>query len=313
MPSTGIPSPENTATGAPRPGGPGLLAGRTVSRIGYGAMQLRLHGDRAEAVAILRRAVELGIDHIDTAHFYGDGYVNGLIREAIRPEDGVLVASKVGATPNPGGPAPLRIAQRPEELRASVEDNLTSLGLEQIPLVNLRRADDGPGPQAEGEQVVDLDDQLAVMVAMRDEGKIGAIGLSSVTLDRLRRGIPAGIACVQNAYSLVARDDEDMLDLCVAENIAWVPYFPLGSALPGLPKVTDEPAVVAAAQSLGRTPAQVGLAWLLHHAPNVLLIPGTTNAEHLQANAAAGAIVLDDATQATLDAVPTRSRDIALG
>jgi pyridoxine 4-dehydrogenase len=300
---TGIPSPETTATGAPRPGGPGLLAGRAVSRVGYGAMQLRLHGDRAAAVAILRRAVELGIDHVDTAQFYGDGFVNGLIREAIRPEDGVLVASKVGATPNPGGPAPLRIAQRPEELRASVEDNLTSLGLDQIPLVNLRRADGGPGPQAEGEQVVDLDDQLAVMVAMRDEGKIGAIGLSSVTLDTLRRGIPAGIACVQNAYSLVARDDEDMLDLCAAEDIAWVPYFPLGSALPGLPKVADEPAVVAAAQSLGSSPAQVGLAWLLHHAPNVLLIPGTANAEHLQANVAAGAIVLDDATLAALDAV----------
>jgi aryl-alcohol dehydrogenase-like predicted oxidoreductase len=118
---------------------------------------------------------------------------------------------------------------------------------------------------------------------------------------------------VQNAYSLVARDDEDMLVLCTAEDIAWVPYFPLGSAFPGLPKVTDEPAVVAAAQSLGSAPSQIGLAWLLHHAPNVLLIPGTANAEHLQANVAAGAIVLDDATLAALDAVPTRSGDIALG
>lgn len=304
-----------TATGAPRPGGPGLLAGRTVSRVGYGAMQLRSNSDRAAAVAILRRAVELGIDHIDTAQFYGDGFVNGLIREAIRPEDGVLVVSKVGATPNPGGPIPLRVAQRPEELRASVEDNLTSLGLDQIPLVNLRRADTGPGLRAEGDQLVDIDDQLAVMVAMRDEGKIGAIGLSSVTLDSLRRGIPAGIACVQNAYSLVARDDEDLLVLCAAEDIAWVPYFPLGSAIPGLPKVTDEPAVVAVAQSLGGTPSQVGLAWLLHHAPNVLLIPGTANAEHLQANVAAGAIVLDDATLAALDAVPvpTRSGDVESG
>jgi aryl-alcohol dehydrogenase-like predicted oxidoreductase len=277
-------------------------------------MQLeRLHGDRAAAVAILRRVVELGIDHIDTAQFYGnDGFVNGLIREAIRPEDGVLVVSKVGATPNPGGPIPLRLAQRPGELRASVEDNLTSLGLDQIPLVNLRRADTGPGLRAEGDQVVDLDDQLAVMVAMRDEGKIGAIGLSSVTPDVLRRGIPAGIACVQNAYSLVARDAEDMLDLCAAEDIAWVPYFPLGGAFASLPKVTDEPAVVAAAQSLGSTPSQVGLAWLLHHVPNVFLIPGTANAEHLEANVAAGALVLDDATLAALDAVPTRPGDIVL-
>jgi aryl-alcohol dehydrogenase-like predicted oxidoreductase len=303
-----------TAAGAPRPGGPGRLADRTVSRIGYGAMQLdRVPGDRAAAVAILRRAVELGIDHIDTALFYGDGLVNGLIREAIRPEDDVLVVTKVGATPDPGAPRPLRLAQRPEELRASVEDNLTSLGLDQLPLVNLRRTDTGPGLRAEGDQVVELDDQLAVMVAMRDEGKIGAIGLSSVGLDSLRRAIPAGIACVQNAYSLVARDDEDLLDLCVAEDIAWVPYFPLGGAFAGLPKVTDEPAVAAAARSLGGTPSQVGLAWLLGHAPNVLLIPGTANAEHLRANVAVGAIVLDDATRAALDAVPTRSADVALG
>ncbi|MEV7422552.1 aldo/keto reductase [Streptomyces sp. NPDC091212] len=313
MPPTGTPSDETTATGAPRPAGPGRLAGRTVSRIGYGAMQLGPRLDRAAAVAILRRAVELGVDHIDTAHFYGDGFVNGLIREAIRPEDGVLVASKVGATPDPGGVHSLRLAQRPEELRAGVEDNLASLGLDRIPLVNLRRTDSGPGLRAEGDQVVGLDDQLAVMVAMRDEGKIGAIGLSSVDLGTLSRALPAGIACVQNAYSLVSRDDEDVLSLCVAQNVAWVPYFPLGSGLPGLPKVTDEPAVVAAARSLSSTPAQVGLAWLLHQAPNVLLIPGTANAEHLDANVAAGAITFDDATLAALDAVPSRSGDIALG
>ncbi|MGW7514563.1 aldo/keto reductase [Streptomyces sp. NPDC054796] len=314
-----IPSPELpefsdvTATGAPRPGGAGPLVGRTVSRVGYGAMQLeRLHGDRAAAVAILRRAVELGVDHIDTAQFYGDGFVNDVIREAIGPEDGVLVVSKVGADPHPGGPVPLRPAQRPEELRASVEDNLTSLGLARIPLVNLRRLDTGPGLRAEGDQVVDLDDQLAVMTALRDEGKIGAIGLSSVTLEGLRRALPAGIACVQNAYSLVARDDEDTLRLCAAENIAWVPFFPLGGAFAGLPKVTDEPAVLQAARSLGVTPSQVGLAWLLHHSPNTLLIPGTANAGHLEANVAAGTVTLDDATLAALDAVPTRSGDIVL-
>ncbi len=307
------PSPETTTTGVPRPGGPGRLAGRTVSRIGYGAMQLRLDSGRAAAVALLRRAVELGVDHVDTAQFYGDGLVNDLIREAIRPEDDVLVASKVGAAPNPGGPIPLRLAQRPEELRAGVEDNLTSLGLDRIPLVNLRRTDTGPGLRATGDQVVDLDDQLAAMVAMRDEGKIGAIGLSSVDLDVLRRAIPAGIACVQNAYSLVARQDEDLVALCAARDIAWVPFFPLGSAVPDLPKVTDEPAVVAAARSLGVTPQQVGLAWLLHHAPNVLLIPGTANADHLLANVAAGAVGLDAATLAALDAVPTRSMDFSLG
>ncbi len=306
-------SAETTATGVPRPGGPGLLAGRTVSRIGYGAMQLeRLHGDRDAAIALLRRAVELGVDHVDTAQFYGDGFVNGLLREALRPEDGVLVVSKVGADPD-SGPIRLRLAQRPEELRASVEDNLRSLGVDHVPVVNLRRPDAGPGLRAQGDQAVDLDDQLAVMTAMRDEGLIGAIGLSSVTLDGLRRALPAGIVCVQNAYSLVTRGDEDMLALCLAEGIAWVPYFPLGGAFPGMPKVTDEPAVNTAAQSLGCTPSQMGLAWLLHHAPNVLLIPGTADIGDLEANVAAGTIAVDDTALAALDAVPSRTADVPLG
>ncbi|RPK46396.1 aldo/keto reductase [Streptomyces sp. ADI93-02] len=305
---------QHTASGAPRAGGPGRLAGRTVSRVGFGAMQLeRLRGDRKAAVALLRRSVELGIDHIDTAQFYGHGFVNDVIREAIRPEDDVIVVSKVGADPEPDGPVPLRFAQRPEQLRASVEDNLAALGLEQIPLVNLRRPDSGPGLRAEGDQIVALDDQLAVMTALRDEGKIGAIGLSSVTADGVRRALPAGIACVQNAYSLLTRDDEDTLRLCLAEDIAWVPYFPLGSAFEGLPKVSEEPAVIAAARDLAATPAQVGLAWLLHHAPHLLLIPGTADPGHLKENVDAGALTLDEATLAALDAVPPRSGDIVLG
>ncbi|KDN22469.1 aldo/keto reductase [Amycolatopsis rifamycinica] len=291
----------------------GPLAGRTVCRVGYGAMQLeRLHDDRAAAVALLRRAIDLGVDHVDTAQFYGNGFVNDVIREALRPGDDVLIASKVGADPDPGGPIPLRLAQRPEQLRASVEDNLRSLGLDRIPLVNLRRADRLPGLVAEGDQRVGLDDQLEVMTALRDEGKIGAIGLSAVTLDGLRRALPAGIACVQNAYSLVGRDDEDMVELCVAEGVAWVPFFPLGGAFPGVPKVTDEPAVQAAAQALGRTPAQVGLAWLLHRAPNVHLIPGTASAAHLEANLAVADIALDGETLAALNAIPARSMDVTL-
>ncbi|MFD6531897.1 aldo/keto reductase [Streptomyces sp. NPDC060184] len=300
-----------TATGALRAGGAGRIGARTVSRVGFGAMQLpRLRDDRAAALALVRRAVELGVDHIDTAQFYGDGFSNDVIREALRPEDGVLVVSKVGATPHSGGPHPLRLAQRPEELRASVEDNLKSLGLDRIPLVNLRRAARGPGLIAEGDQIVDIDDQLATMTALRDEGKIERIGISHVGMAELRRALPVGLDCVQNAYSLVSRDDEEMLRLCVAEGIAWVPYFPLGSAFPGMPKVTDEPAVLAVAESLDRTPAQVGLAWLLHHAPNVLLIPGTADAGHLAANVDAGAITLDAPALAALDAVPTRSGDI---
>ena len=290
------------------------FAGRTVLRVGYGALQLeRLHDRRGEAVALLRRAVELGVDHVDTAQFYGFGFANDVIREALRPEDGVLVVTKVGADPDPGGRLPLRLAQRPEQLRASVEDNLRSLGVDRLPVVNLRRLDSGPGLRPEGDQVVDLDAQLAVMTAMRDEGKIGAIGLSSVTLDGLRRALPAGIVCVQNAYSLVSRDDEDMLQLCAAQGIAWVPFFPLGGAFPGLPKATGEPAVHAVAESLGVTASQVSLAWLLHHAPNVLLIPGTADAAHLEANMAAGEITLDAAALATLDAVESRSNEVPIG
>ena len=138
-------------------------------------------------------------------------------------------------------------------------------------MVNLRRLDLGPGLQAEGDQIVDLDDQLAEMIALRDEGKIGAIGISSVPLDVVRRALPAGIVCVQNAYSLLNRSQEDTLDLCVAEDIAWVPYFPLGSSFPGFPKVGDNAVVQRIATEIGATPSQVGLAWLLAHAPNTLL------------------------------------------
>lgn len=290
------------------------FAGRTVSRVGYGAAQLERLRDRpGDAVALLRRAVELGVDHVDTAEFYGFGFANAVIREALRPEDGVLVVTKVGAEPDPAGRLPLRIAQRPEQLRAGVEQNLRGLGVERLPVVNLRRLDTGPGLRPTGDQVVDLDDQLAVMIALRDEGKIGAIGLSSVSLTSLRRALPAGIVCVQNAYSVVSRDDEAMLALCTSEGIAWVPFFPLGGAFPGLPKVTDEPAVHAAAESLGVTPSQVGLAWLLHHAPNVLLIPGTADPAHLEANMAVREIAFDRATRAALDAVESRSSEVPIG
>lgn len=300
----------HSVVGALRPGGIGALAVHPVSRIGFGAMQLeRLQGDQAAAIAVVRRAVELGIDHIDTAEFYGDGFVNGVIRAAVREDDHAVIVSKVGATSTPGEARSLRLAQRPDELRASVEDNLRSLGVDNIPVVNLRRADSGPGLRAEGDQIVDLDDQLAVMTALRDEGKIGAIGLSSVTIGVLRRALPAGIACVQNSYSLVARGDEDLLELCLAEGIAWVPYFPLGSAFPGFPKVTDEPAVQSVAKRLGRTPAQIGLAWLLRHAPNVLLIPGTADISHLEANLAIGDIGLDAAALSMLDEIPVRATD----
>ena len=282
----------------PPPGGTFTLAGRAVARIGFGAMQLPA-AEHDAAVAVLRRAVELGVNHVDTAAFYGPGTANALIREALAPfPDDLVIVSKVGATRTPGGLVP---AQRPDQLRAEVEQNLTTLDVERIDVVNLRRLDLGPGLTAEGDQVVDVEDQLAEMVALRDAGKIGAIGLSNATTDRLRTALPAGIVCVQNAYNLLDRRSEDQLDLCRAHGIAWVPFFPLGSAFPHLPKVTDRPEVQAAATPLGATPAQVGLAWLLGHAPNVLLIPGTGSVAHLEQNVAAGEVHLDAATTATLD------------
>jgi aryl-alcohol dehydrogenase-like predicted oxidoreductase len=278
--------------------------------MGYGAMQLeRLADDRPRALAVVRRAVELGVDHVDTAQFYGDGFVNGVLGEALRGEEGAVVVSKIGADPDPSGPYPMRVAQRPEELRASVEENLSSLGVEQIPVVNLRRMDGHLRIPVPPEQQVDLDDQLAVMTALREEGLIGAIGLSNVTEEVLRRALPAGIVCVQNDYSLVARRDEELLALCEAEGIAWVPFFPLGGAMPHLPKVTDVPAVQDVAAELGATPAQVGLAWLLHRSPSTLLIPGTASIDHLEQNLAVGDIELDGETLARLEAATTATAD----
>jgi pyridoxine 4-dehydrogenase len=291
-----------------KPGGEWTLDGRAVARIGFGTMQLAERPGREpldvnSAVALLHRAVELGITHFDTAQFYGHGTSNDLLRRAFSPYgDDIVIVSKVGAN-RVDAPIPLVAAQKPEELRASVENNLASLGTDRIGIVNLRRADFQPGILATGDQVVDLDDQLAELIALRDEGKIGGIGLSHVRFEQLRQALPAGIECVQNSYSLLNRSDEDLLELCTREGIAWTPYFPLGSAFPQFPKVTDDPAVVDAAQRLGATPAQVGLAWLLQHAPNILLISGTSSIEHLAENVATANIHLDPETVALLESV----------
>jgi len=281
------------------PGGTALLAGKPVARVGFGAMQLpgpRVSGpprDRNTALAVLHRAVELGVNHIDTAEFYGPHVANELIRAALHPYPPELVlVTKVGAQrDDQGGWVP---AQRPEQLRSGVEENLRSLGVDQLHVVNLR-LHDGDG------NAVDLDSQLAEMVALRDEGKIGGIGISNVALGQLRQALPVGIACVQNAYSLLDRSAESIFDLCRQHEIAWVPYFPLGSAFPHIPKVTDHPTVVAAAIGLGATPAQVGLAWLLAHGPGVLLIPGTSSVQHLEENVGSGRVLLGSATIAALD------------
>jgi aryl-alcohol dehydrogenase-like predicted oxidoreductase len=173
-------------------------------------------------------------------------------------------------------------------------------------VVYLRRARNGHGLSVEGDQIVDFDDQMATMMQMRSEGKIGAIGLSGVDLGELRRAAPAGIACVQNAYSLISREDEELLSFCIGQNIAWVPFFPLGGARPGSPKVTEHPVVVDVAADIGATPSQVGLAWLMAHSPGIFLIPGTSNPDHLRENLASASITLSADMMAELDRAVVR-------
>jgi pyridoxine 4-dehydrogenase len=288
------------------------LAGKTVRRVGFGAMQLGGVGDReglATEVAerILRDAVAAGVNHVDTAQFYGGGEVNRLIRAALAPyPDDLLVATKIGAV-EPGGA--LTVAQKPAELREQVEENLRALGVEALDLVYIRRLDRAPGIVAEGDQVVDLDDQLAELTALREAGKVRRIGLSNVSAAQVEAALPAGIAAVQNWYGLLNRTDEPILDLCAANGIAWVPFFPLGSAfaasprLEGLRHVRDVPEVRAIAAELDATPAQVGLAWLLAHAPNALLIPGTADPGHLRENLAASDLGIPAAAMSRLDAL----------
>ena len=279
---------------------PVQLAGRSVHRVGFGAMQLPGPGvfgppkDRAAAIAVLRRAVEAGVDHIDTAQFYGPDVANQLIHEALHPYPAELViVSKVGAARDDKGQ--WLGAQRPDELRAGVEANLRTLELDQIPLVNLRRH---PGSD------VGLDEQVDAMTSMQHEGLIGAIGVSSVTLDEYRQVRErCEIACVQNAYNVLERDERELFEQCRIDGVPFVPYFPLGSAFARDKSVHDVPAVRETAMRLGITSGQVALAWLLASAPMVLLIPGTSSLGHLEENLAAGDVVLDPVALVELDRV----------
>jgi pyridoxine 4-dehydrogenase len=276
-----------------------LLARRPVRRMGFGAMQLPGPGvfgppkDRAVALAVVRRAVERGVNHIDTAQFYGPDVANELLHDALYPyPDDLVLVSKVGAARN--GKGEWIGAQRPEDLRAGVQANLRSLKLEQIPVVNLRRHPESDVP---------FDDQLEEMIALRDEGLIAGIGLSNASLDQYNVArSQTEVACVQNAYNLADRSDQAVFDACQADGVPYVPFFPLGSAFHPENPVLGAPAVKETARRLDATPAQVALAWLLHLAPNVLLIPGTSSPEHLEENLAAGELVLD---QAALEALPS--------
>jgi pyridoxine 4-dehydrogenase len=267
-----------------------LLGGRFVRRMGFGAMQLPGPGvfgppkDRGMALRVLRRAIDAGVNHIDTAQFYGPDVANELLREALYPyPDELVIVSKVGAARD--GHGQWHPAQRPEQLRAGVEANLDSLGLEQVPVVNLRRH-----PESD----VLLTEQLDAMEALRQEGLIGRIGLSNVDLEQYRTAQSLiDIACVQNSYNLADTTGVDVFDACRSDAVPFVPFFPLGSAFNPENPVLRAPSVEATAHRLGATTAQVALAWLLDQAPTVLLIPGTSSLRHLEENLAAADLVLD--------------------
>jgi pyridoxine 4-dehydrogenase len=274
----------------------------SVARIGFGAMQLPGPGvfgpprDRDEALAVLRRAVELGVDHIDTAQFYGPDVANELIREALYPyPENLALVSKVGGRRDDTG-AWLPVAEA-ADLRRDIEANLLTLGVGQLAAVNLRLFEsDGPDEL--------FDDQLSVMIQARDEGLIGGIGLSNINREHLLHALErTEIACVQNAFNLVHRESAAVLEECTARGIAFVPFFPLGAAFMQPNPVLGSALVQEIAERLGHTPAQVALAWTLSVAPNVLLIPGTSSVRHLEENLDVASIELDEQSREQLTAV----------
>jgi pyridoxine 4-dehydrogenase len=278
-----------------------FLGDKPINRIGFGAMQLAGPGvfgpprDPDAARAVLRRAVELGVDHVDTAQYYGPDVVNDLIRETLHPypENLKLVTKVGGRRDDTGAWLP---AQRPDELRAGVEDNLRCLRAERMDLVNLRLMDHEASGDLLAEQLGTLDD-------LRHEGKLDLIGISEAGVDAVRRAIDlVDVAEVQNAYSVVNRSGEEVLELCMERQIAFVPYFPLGSAFTGGPKqLAADPVIAAVAERRGITPTQVALAWLLARYERILLIPGTSSVAHLEENMAAGDVEIDASDLAELE------------
>ena len=286
-----------SATAAP--GGTYQLGDLTVSRVGFGAMQLAGPGvfgppaNPDEAVAVLREAVALGVNHIDTADFYGPHVTNELIRTALAPyPDDLHIVTKVGAVRDDKGAWLHRTA--PDELRDQVHDNLCRLGLETLDVVNLRNPS---GPDGFTPEPGSIAESFGALAQLREQGLIRHLGLSTVTTQQLAeaQGI-APVVCVQNFYNVARRDDDSLVDLTAREGIAYVPYFPLGGFNP-LQSVTLD--LVAA--RVGATPMAVALAWLLQRSPNILLIPGTSSVSHLRYNVASATLPLDDKTVAELD------------
>jgi aryl-alcohol dehydrogenase-like predicted oxidoreductase len=270
----------------------------TVNRVGYGAMQLagpHVFGppaDRDEAVRVLREAIELGVDHIDTSDFYGPYVTNEIIWEALHPyPENLTIVTKVGAKRDAEGGWPH--ARSPRELHEAVHDNLEHLGLEQLDVVNLRMGGfDGP---EEGS----IAEQFEALAEMRDAGLIRHLGVSTFSAEQVAeaRSI-APVVCVQNLYNLARREDDELIDHLADEGIAYVPYFPLGGFSP-----LQAQELNAVADRKGATPMAVALAWLLQRSPNILLIPGTSSVAHLRENVAGAGLELTAEDLAELDSI----------
>ncbi|KWV44225.1 oxidoreductase [Rhizobium altiplani] len=278
------------------------LGDRTVARLGYGTMQLAGKGvfgppkDRAEAIAVLREAVESGVNHIDTSDFYGPHVTNQIIREALHPyRDDLVIVTKIGATRGPD--ASWNPAFSKEALTQAIHDNLMNLGLEVIDVVNLRAMFDVHGP-AEGS----LEEPLTILADLQRQGLVRHVGLSNVTTKQVADGRKiTEIVCVQNQYNLVHRGDDPLIEQLATEGTAYVPFFPLGGFSPLQSSTLSD-----VAAELDATPMQVALAWLLRRAPNILLIPGTSSRLHLRENLAVADITLPTEAIQKLDGIASR-------
>lgn len=280
------------------------LGSRQVKRIGYGAMQLAGPGvfgpprDRHVALTVLREAIALGVNHIDTSDFYGPHVTNQIIREALHPyPDDLVIVTKIGA--RRGDDASWLPAFSPAELRQAVHDNLRNLGLDVLDVVNLRiMLGDGHDPH-EGS----IEESFTVLAELQQQGLVKHIGLSNVTTSQVAQARRiADVICVQNEYNIAHRQDDALIDSLAEDGIAYVPFFPLGGFTPLQSSTLSE-----VAASLNATPMQVALAWLLHRSPTILLIPGTSSVTHLHENMAAGDLTLSTEVLATLDSIAQKA------
>ncbi|AYY13059.1 oxidoreductase [Actinobacteria bacterium YIM 96077] len=297
----------NTTNHAPSAAAAGTwqLGDRTVNRIGFGAMRLTgmpwdsAPRDRADAIAVLRRAIELGVNHIDTAAFYflPTRSANELISTALQPyPDDLVITTKVGPTRSDQGE--FEPYARPDQLRGQVELNIRQLGRDHIDIVNLRW---GSGLDKESGSVAE---HIGALADLREAGLIRHIGVSNITTDQLTEAMGiTPVVCVQNRYGLTERTDDELVTLTREHDIAFVPFFAVGGSPRGIPDETGQAEVAAVAEAHGATPAQVRLAWTLHRGPHVLAIPGTGNPAHLDENIAAGALQLSDDELARLDGI----------